>query len=115
MTQMTAFNRRTALLKNELRERKLDSFLITKDVNVSYQTGFPGHDAVAVVTDDRSYLIADSRYIEEARDSVKGLEIRLAKGSLFEPISDIVRERKLSRLGFESMNLPYGVVKNLEG
>ena len=39
---------RIALLKNELRKRKLDSLLITKDVNVSYETGFQGHDAVAI-------------------------------------------------------------------
>ena len=106
--------KRIALLKNELRKRKLDSFLITKDVNVSYETAFPGHDAVAIVTHDRSYLIADSRYIEEAKDSVKGFEIRLVKSSLYESISDILLERKLARLGFESTSLSYEVVTRLK-
>ena len=105
---------RIALLKKELRKRKLDAVLITKDVNVSYETGFQGHDAVAIVTDGKSYLIADSRYIEEAKDSVNGFEIRLVKGSLYESIGDIIRERKLVRLGFESMNLPYEVVTRLK-
>ena len=114
MTRTTIFNRRIALLKNELRKRKLDSFLIAKDVNVSYETAFPGHDAVVIVTSDRSYLIADSRYIEDARDSVKGFEIRLVKSSLYESIGDILRERKLARLGFESANLSYEVVTRLK-
>ena len=106
--------RRIALLKAELRKRKLDALLITKDVNVSYETLFQGHDAVAIVTEGRSYLIADSRYIEEARNSVKGFEILLVKSSLYEVIGDIVRERKLARLGFESTNLPYEVVIRLK-
>ena len=114
MIQTADLNRRIALLKNELRKRKLDSFLITKDVNVSYETGFQGHDAVAIITLGKSYLIADSRYIEEAKDSVKGFDVRLVKISLYESIGDIVRERKLSRLGFESMNLPYEVFIKLK-
>ena len=111
----TVFNKRLALLKNEMRKRKLDSFLVTKDVNVSYVSGFSGHDAVILVTAGKSFFAADSRYIEEARDSVKGFEIRQVKRSLYEIIKDISAKNKLKRLGFESMDLPYEVACRLKG
>ncbi len=114
MMQRTVFDRRLAILKDELRRRRLDSLLIAKDVNVSYESGFSGHDAVIIVTHKGYYFIADSRYIEEARASVNGFKIRLVKSSLYGVIGDIVRECKLRRLGFESTNLPYEVVSRLK-
>ena len=110
----TALSRRIALLKDELRKKRLDSFLVTKDVNVSYLSGFSGHDAIVIVTPARSFFITDSRYIEEAGDSVKGFEIRLARQSLYEGIKDIAAEYKLKRIGFESMDLPYEVANRLK-
>ena len=114
MMPQTAFNRRSALLKDELRLRSLDSFLVTKDVNVSYLSGFSGHDAVMVVTPRKSFLIADSRYIEDARDSVKGLEVRLVRRSSYESIREIVSDYRLKRIGFESMDLPYEAANRLK-
>ena len=111
----TVFNRRLALLKDEMHKRRLDSFLVTKGVNVSYVSGFSGHDAVILVTPGKSFFAADSRYIEEAGDTVKGFEIRQVKRSLYEIIKDIAAKNKLRRLGFESMDLPYEVACRLKG
>ena len=115
MMSKTVFARRLALLKDELRKRKLDSFLITKGVNVFYVSGFTGHDAAVIVTLGKSFFIADSRYIEEARDSVKGFEVRLAKRSLYEIIKEIAAGHRLKRMGFESLDLPYEVACRLKG
>ncbi len=108
------FIRRYALLKDELKKRNLDSFLVTKGVNVSYLSGFRGHDAAILAARGRQYLIADSRYLEEAKDTVKGFEIVLSKRSLYETINEIAREERLKRLGFESMDLPYAVGRGLK-
>ena len=112
--ERTPFGRRIVLLKDELRKRSLDSFLVTKDVNVSYLSGFAGDDAIIVVTPGRAFFITDSRYIEEAGDSIKGFEIRLAKRSLYEGIKEIADGCKLKRIGFESMDLPYEVANRLK-
>lgn len=105
----TVFDRRIALLKDELCARKLDALLVTKDVNVSYLSGFTGHDAAIIVTKDRPFFIADSRYIEDAEESMKGFGVRLVRKSLYENIKEIVREEKVRRLGFESADIPYEV------
>lgn len=111
----TIFAKRIALLKDELRKQRLDSLLITKDVNVSYMTGFTGHDGAAIVTSGRSFLFVDSRYIEEAEDCVKGFDIRLVKKSLYENIMEAVDESKSKNIGFESADLPYEVAGRLKG
>lgn len=105
--------RRVALLKNELAKRKLDSFLVTDRANVSYLSGFTGHDSMLLITRGRDYLVTDSRYIEDARISVKGFDIRLVEYSTFETLSQLAKKLRLKRIGFESMELPFGVVKKL--
>ena len=112
--QKAAFDRRAALLKDALRRKNLDSFLITKDVNVSYVSGFAGHDAAIIATHGKLFFIADSRYTEEAGDSVRGFKIRPAKMSLYEIIREIAAAQKLKKMGFESADLSYEVAGRLK-
>lgn len=114
MKTPNAFSRRHALLKYELKKRGLDSFLVTKGVNVAYLSGFRGHDAAILTARPRQYFIADSRYLEEANDTVRDFEIVLSKRSLYETIDEIARGERLKRLGFESMDLPYAVGRGLK-
>ena len=93
----------------------LDSFLITDETNISYLSGFNGTDAVMLVTLDKGYFFTDSRYIEETKKELAGhLEVRLVEESLFVSIDEIISGKKLKKLGFESMNLPYGVASKLK-
>ncbi len=114
MTLKTVFDKRLALLKDELHKRKLDAFLVTKDANVSYLSGFAGHDAVILITSEKNFFIADSRYIEEAKESVKGFIMRLSKKSLYGAIGEITAAQKPKRIGFESTDLSYEVVNRLK-
>lgn len=108
------FTKRIALLKQRLCDRQLDAFLIAKDVNVSYVSGFDGHDAVILVTRGKSFFITDSRYVEHVKKTVKGFEVLLAGKTLYEVIREIASGHKLNRIGFESTNLPYSVVVRLK-
>ncbi len=103
-----------ALLKNALKRNRLDAIIITKDVNVAYLSDFKGHDAALFITRDRSTLITDSRYIEEAEDTVKGFDVCLSKGSLYESIREISSRTKLKRTGFEAHDLSYAVATRLK-
>lgn len=101
-------------LKEELKKRGLDGFLVTKGVNVSYLSGFKGHDASILATGGRQYFITDSRYLEEAKDTVKGFEIILSKRSMYETVNEIAGAERLKKLGFESMDLPYEIANRLK-
>ena len=114
---MPALNhkKRLCVLRQAMRKASLDSFLVTSATNVSYLSGFRGTDAVVLITPDKGYFLTDSRYIEEAKKEISGnLNVRLVKESIFTSVNDIVTSQKLKNLGFESMDLPYGVANRLK-
>jgi Xaa-Pro aminopeptidase len=60
--------------------------------------------------------LVDSRYLEEAKsDTSSAVNVRLVSRSTFESIEELVTKGRVKRLGFESMDLPYGVVTRLKG
>ncbi len=108
------FQKRVALLKNGIRKASLDGMLITNGINISYLSGFTGHDAAILITSGKDYFITDSRYAQNAKETISGFSIELVETSTFGTISDIVWEERLKKIGFESMDLPYGVAARLD-
>jgi Xaa-Pro aminopeptidase len=108
------FKGRLALLKKSIKGLGLDSFLVTDDVNVSYLSGFTGSDSMLMITPKRSFFITDSRYMEEAMDSVSGFSFEAVKESTYKTLGSIVKAGRLKRMGFESANLPYAAVEKLK-
>jgi Xaa-Pro aminopeptidase len=68
-----------------------------------------------LVTRKRSYLITDSRYIEEASKTVKGFEMALVETSIYDMVVSLARKERIKRIGFEMMDLPYGAAHKLKG
>lgn len=101
------YKRRVALLIDELEKEKLDAFLVTNETNVTYLSAFPGQDSFLLVTPGRKFFLTDSRYVEEARETVKGFEIVRIKESAYRTIAGLIEKRRLKRIGFESMDIPY--------
>ena len=112
---MFDYRKRLKNLRLELGKSKLDSFLVTNETNVSYLSGFTGDDSVLLITPDSQFFLTDSRYTEEAKDSVKGFVILEVTSSIYDAINTILRRNRIRRMGFESMSLPFDVVKRLEG
>jgi Xaa-Pro aminopeptidase len=108
------YNRRLSALEAQFTAKGLDSFFVTSDINVSYLSGFLGHDSMLLVTPDKRYLITDSRYIEEASRTVAGFEIALVEKSVYDTVKDIAMTHGLKKLGFESMDMPYGAACKLK-
>lgn len=111
---ISGISNRIALLNKEARKRRLDAFLVTNQLNVSYLSGFLGHDSVILAGAKSNYFVADSRYIEDCRKNIRGFDIRLVKKSTYEVIEEIVSENRFKRIGFESSNLPYEVARRLK-
>src|SRR3990167_4742530 len=93
------YHRRQLRLESEIEKLRLDSFLVTNQTNVSYLSGFRGQDSVLLVTGKKRYFITDSRYLEEAREDVKGFCIQLVRESTYRTITDIVKSDRLKRVG----------------
>lgn len=54
-------------IQEKLIARGLDGLLITDEKNQRYAAGFPFSDGAVLVSQDRAWLVTDSRYIEAAR------------------------------------------------
>jgi len=88
-------------LVEKLRERELDSLLVTDLVNVRYLSGFTGTNGVCVVGPELRLFLTDFRYVERAQAEVLDFERARGKQDL---LSDAA-ERLSGRVGFEDQHM----------
>lgn len=101
-------------VRKELKDKHLDSLLVTNETNVRYLSGFTGNDSLLVITPDSQFFLTDSRYTEEAKETVSLFTIIEVTSSTYDAIGRIAKKNSLKFMGFESMNLPYGIARKLE-
>ncbi|MCX5668448.1 MAG: Xaa-Pro peptidase family protein [Candidatus Omnitrophica bacterium] len=102
-------------LRIELKKLGLSSLLITNETNVRYLSGFRGGDSLVIITPDSQFFLTDSRYTEEAGDSVSGFTVVEVTTSTYDCLGEIVKKNRIKKIGFDSLNLPYEVAKRLAG
>ncbi len=90
-------------MKLKLREKELDSLILSKPENIRYLTGYTGDTGVYVLSGDKEYLLTDFRYEEQAKKQAKNCEIIIVKGSYTEPVTELVR----GTVGFEGSVLTW--------
>lgn len=111
---MLDYRKRLKRLRDGFKDRSIESLLVTNESNVTYLSGFTGSDSLLFITPCSQFFLTDSRYVQEAKNSVNGFTIAEVSSSTYETIGSIARKNGIKRIGFESMNLPYEVVKNLK-
>jgi Xaa-Pro aminopeptidase len=98
-------------LVEKLRERELDSLLVTNLVNVRYLSGFTGTSGVCVVGPELRLFLTDFRYVERARAEVPDFERARGKQDL---LGDAA-ERLRGRVGFEDQHMSVRQHERLRG
>ena len=88
-------------LVEHLRERELDSLVVTNLLNVRYLTGFTGSNGACVVSPDERIFLTDFRYVEMAREQVPEFERAEAGRDML----DDVAKRLRGRAGFDDDHL----------
>ena len=86
---------------------ELDGALISSEINQRYLCDFPFSDGYLLITPERAYLLTDSRYIEAAKESVRGFEILLQKNTMTDTLAELISEEKISRLVLEEESVSY--------
>ena len=87
-------NQRVKSIKKSLKQKDIDAFIVTNQSNITYITGFTGHDSWAVVTSGCVYLITDSRYIEQANAQCPDTKVIERKDPLSVVVADILKKTK---------------------
>lgn len=100
-------SQRLQRIQERIVRRGLDSLLVSKLPNIRYLSGFSGSEAVMLITREQALLITDFRYIEQAQEECKGLEIVERKGPLLRVLVSQIRQHGLRKLGFEAEALSF--------
>ena len=79
-------------LKFELKKLNVDAMLITTSSNISYLSGFTGHDSWMIVGSSQNYLITDSRYTEQAQKQCSHCKVIERKTSLSDASAEILNK-----------------------
>ncbi len=94
-------------LKKQLIECSADAAIISSAINQRYLTGFDYTDGYVLVTKNRSYVLADFRYIEAARAVVNAdeYEVIMPDSSMLVCISSLLDENECKTVLFEDVTL----------
>ena len=79
----------------------IDGVLITSVINRQYFTSFKSSEGILVITRERAVLFLDFRYYEQAKESVKNVEVELLTQTAAQ-LRKLRDENKLKKIGIES-------------
>jgi Xaa-Pro aminopeptidase len=95
----------------------LDAILLQGEKNRYYATGFHSSDGMCVVTEKEAFFVTDSRYIEAARNQVRGFTI--GQNTIEMPmkkwLEQIIADCGITMLGFEDQEISYADYEKLRG
>ncbi|WP_350344552.1 type II 3-dehydroquinate dehydratase [Proteinivorax tanatarense] len=100
---------RTAELKKAMKEKDLDSMLITQPQNRQYITGFTGSSGYVLLTQQKDYFFTDFRYVEQAKEQIENFEIIKHGFQPLEEIFEYIKNADVNKIGFEEQFSTYHV------
>ncbi len=98
-------------IRKRLDELRLDGLLLTSKANIRYVSGFRGDSASILITENRAFFFTNFLYIQQARKEVTASSIKVTAAS---SIAELLKKRKLRRLGFEQNHLSFSGYKTLK-
>jgi len=107
-------NPRLRQLISRFDSHHIDAFLVTRDVNIRYLTGFPACESWLLVGRKKSFYITDFRYILEARKGLQGIAVKRYEQSVYKTIGEMFARLKAKRLGFDEQHVTLSFFKKLK-
>ncbi len=101
------FQKRIKKLRNELGLGTTGAVLITKSVNYMYISGFTGTSAVIYISENRTVLLTDFRYVEQAALQAPDFEIIQYTGNADNVLNNLIESDGIQRLFFEDSHLTF--------
>jgi Xaa-Pro aminopeptidase len=98
----------------DFKELKIDALLVTALPNIRYLSKFTGSNALLLITPDSFTLLTDSRYTIQASQECS-CRIKIApKGPLELTAVEMIKRKKLKRIGFESARISFQAYERLK-
>ncbi len=99
---ITHYFTRLANLRESLRRKSIDGFLVNDIHNIRYLTGFSGSSALLLITKNKNIFITDFRYKNQAEQEVKGWDFTIEKKGMIKAIKNLSQKVGIKKLGLES-------------
>jgi Xaa-Pro aminopeptidase len=113
INENSTMNKRLNNLRDSLKDKKLDSFLISDSANRGYISGFSGSAGYLLITQHNAILATDFRYIEQAGLQAPDFRtIRIASGYAW--LLELLQEVGAKTLGVESEDMSLAMYRNLD-
>ncbi len=100
-------NSRLQKLRQEFAAKEIDAVLISQPENRYYLSGFNGSAGFLLITEEKTVLATDFRYIEQAAAQAPDYEIFRISGNLADWFPGLVARLNLRRLGFEAGHVTF--------
>ena len=94
-------------LREVMNEKGLEAVVILSPYNRRYLSGFTGTSGSLLITQDKSLLITDFRYIQQANDQAQDFEVINQEGPMLSKINDLIKEGQYKNVGVETHLITY--------
>src|SRR4051812_11560496 len=93
-------------LRSEVQARGLSAMFVTHLPNIRYITGFTGSSATLIVpAKGTPTLFTDGRYTAQAKQEVKGAEVRITSTGPLRAAAEYLAKRSKWLVGFEAQKV----------
>ena len=103
-------------LQAAMKEAKAEAIVVSSEVNQRYLSGLHYTDGFVVVLPDTAFLLADFRYIEDARTTVDAseFEIVMPDRSMLAYVAAILKDHAVKTALFEEATLSYALLERFK-
>ena len=84
-----------------------DAAIVSSELNIRYLCGFDYTDGYLLILPDHAYLLADFRYVEAARNEVKGFEIIMPESDMLSELGLLSAIHNVRTVAFEESSVSY--------
>ena len=105
---------RVQKLRELMKAKEIDGFLVTSPYNLRYLTNFTGTTGLAVITLDKAFFVTDFRYTEQAASQAQGFEIVKNAGPIFDEVATLCETQQINALAFEESYVSFAEYSILE-
>lgn len=100
------------MIKEILKENKVDGLLVTDMSNVYYFSKFSGSTAMLLLTENKNYILTDDRYVVQAKTECLNYEV-VSTREYLKPLNEIIENDSLKNVGFEFESISLLTYDNL--
>lgn len=94
-------------LREVMNQKGLEAVVILSPYNRRYLSGFTGTSGSLLITQDKSLLITDFRYIQQANDQAQDFEVINQEGPMLGKINELIKEDQYKKVGVETHLITY--------